>query len=582
MPDTLAIVTKRLARLALRARPETGRAIGLATAALLLLLVGGSAPAAHAFPHITFGGVTLSTNRFELLTSTGADTFQIVGNAVTWAVLEPNGRDFDATALRSLDQQVRSADAAGIERIVIRLRPGGGPIAPFAGPEASWPVDSTTYDTKNGEFLGPKYPIGTYSYPPRVLTRDEPGNTSPWYDFVLALARRYDGTTPDPQSPAKRLPRVAVWSCVEEPDVKSFWYGTASDYFGGVGGDARVGTLPSFYRAVKAANPSATVIGGALTSHQLGFRLAHDQARAHGNRYDAEVRAWATAYFRTSYPMQRVFAANVPDAQLFKQIEQDRESRRARDLIDSLFAGSAPDFYDVIGIHHYDDWASLASVIEFHRTRSNGSKPIWITELGFADQPPPGTKSWVSESDQASWLAKKLVVALGLGVEHVSYAPLLGIPGFAAIYPSTTAERLARRTWQLFGRMLHDGYRVSDSHVGGDGTLVVLDREDGQSHVAVGFAQPGTGFADLGRAMGVPDSPTFAFDPLGRRIDATQLEAAFAVEPVLAAWGQAVVDRDGDGYPAPFDCDDSTATVSPAVSDGGADPRDNDCDPITR
>ncbi len=579
MPRTPAIVTKRLGLSAARIARRVSK---LLATVLFVAAASSAASIADAASALSFGGVTLPTNRLDLLTSMGGATFQIVGNAVTWSVLAPNGRDFDATALRSLDQQVRAADAAGIERIVFRLRPGGGPIAPFAGPESSWPVDPASYDAKNGEYLGPKYPIGTYSYPPRVLTRDEPGNTSPWYQFVFALARRYDGSTPDPQNPTKKLPRVAAWSCVEEPDVKSYWYGTASDYFGGVGGDPRVGTLPSFYRAVKAAQPTAAVIGGALTSHQLGYRLAHDLARAHGNRYDAEVRAWGTRYFSTSYPLQRVFAANVPDATLFTQIEQDRESRRARNFIDALFAGSAPDFYDVLGLHHYDDWSTLDDVIEFHRARSRGIKPMWITELGIADQPPPGTKSWVSESDQAVWLAKKLTVALALGVEHVSFAPVLGVPGFAAIHPSATSERLARRTLQLFGRTLRAGYSVADATVDDDATRVIFEHRDGRSQVVVQFASRPAHSRALTGGTGASDSSRRSFDVLGRPVTAEPSGSLAADSPILTMWGPGIVDADGDGYPAPFDCDDGAASVNPGATDGGSDPRDDDCDPITR
>ncbi len=548
-------------------------------------LVAAAATAARADAVPTFGGVTLVTSRLDLLTSTGGSSFEIVGNAVAWSVLEPNGHDFDANALRSLDQQVRVAAAAGLEQIVVRVRPGGGPMAPFAGDPSTWPVDSATYDQKEGEYLGPKYAFGTYSYPPRVLTRDDSGQTSPWYDFVYALAKRYDGTTVDPQTATKKLPRVAAWSCVEEPDVKSYWYGTGRDYFGGVNGDPAVGTLPSFYRAVKAANPAASVVGAALTSHQVGFYMAHEMARAEGNAYDATVRAWGTSYFNSNYPMQRVFATNIPDAQLYTQQENDPEARRARAFIDSAFAGSAPSFYDVLGIHSYDNWSLLSDMIEWQLTRLDQPKRVWITELGFADVPPRGTATLVSDADQPAWLVKKLVLALAAGVEHTSYSPMLAAPGFASLYPSTTSERPARRSMQLIGQSLNQasGYRFGSSFVSGGTTFYVFDHADGASHIAVAWRDSDSATQHTRPILGIPSGATVrVLDDLEHVVSTSNLNLTFGVQPLVIEWGPAVVDADGDGYPAGIDCDDQSSAVNPGATEGGADSRDNDCDPITQ
>src|SRR5690606_37585711 len=104
---------------------------------------------------------------------------------------------------------------------------GGGGLEPFAGDSANWPVDLATYTSKDGEWLGPRNGAALESltsFPPKILTRDEPGQTSPWYEFVRALAIRYNGCTPDPDPDflGTKLPRVDFWSTVHEADSKGF------------------------------------------------------------------------------------------------------------------------------------------------------------------------------------------------------------------------------------------------------------------------------------------------------------------------------------------------------------------------
>ncbi|MBK7973910.1 MAG: hypothetical protein IPK07_11780 [Deltaproteobacteria bacterium] len=303
--------------------------VTLATSALAAALVlAGRATAATA-PAPTFGGEVVGA-WYSYLPSMGANLYEAVGDSLSWPVLAPDGRNFDSIAVNLLDGDVRNAFDYGVSQVLMRVRPGGGAMNPFAGSADGWPVDTATYDSKNGEYLGSKDGLGSESYPPRVLTDDAPGNTSPWYDFVYAMASRYAGTTPDPKNPGELLPKIDYWSCVEEPDQKSFWYGTAADYFGGVGGDPAIGTLPTFYRAVKAANPDARIVAGGLASHEVGLYLLHELGRAHGNAYDASVRAYGATYFTTNYPIARLMALPLSDTDLFLNFENDPWRARAR------------------------------------------------------------------------------------------------------------------------------------------------------------------------------------------------------------------------------------------------------------
>ncbi len=565
-----------------RARPLRGRfALHRSLAAVLVATALAPLAGAATAPVPTFGGEVVAA-WYSYLPSMGANLYEAVGDSLSWPVLQPDGRTFNSTAVNLLDGDIRNAFDYGVSQVLMRVRPGGGSMNPFAGTPDAWPVDNTIYDTKDGEYLGPKDGLGSESYPPRVLTDDSPGNTSPWYDFVYAVASRYNGTTPDPKNPGKLLPKVDYWSCVEEPDQKSFWYGTASDYFGGVGGDPAIGTLPTFYRAVKAANPDAKIVGGGLASHEVGLYMIHEMGRAHGNAYDASVRAYGAAYFTTNYPIQRLMSLPLSDADLFTSFETDPERIRARRLIDAFFAAGA--YYDVVGVHSYDYWEMQSDLAEFHRARMPAAKPIWFTELGFGDAPPPGVDTVVSESDQAVWLIKKMVLGLADGVEHMSYSPIFSFGGFAPIYPSASTERLARRSFQLAAKLLNEksGNHFARSFVTGGTEVYVFDHADGLSHVAFAWRATDRTAQDARALLGIPaNATTYVMDHLEHPVAANLSALEVGAEPVAILWSNASLDADLDGYPRPVDCNDLNALVSPGLPENQGDSLDNDCNAVT-
>ncbi len=496
----------------------------------------------------TFGELGVQGFRFDLALAAGLDAHQLIGKTTSWAELQPDGVHFDTTALSTLDREVKEAMADGMKAIVMRVRPGGGGLEPFAGAEATWPLDLATYESKDGEWLGPRLAAGLESqtsFPPRVLTRDEPGNTSPWYEFVKALAARYSGCTldPDPLYAGRYLPRVDYWSSVHEADVKSFWYGTSKDMFGGVGGDPAVGLLPSFYRAVKAANPAVQVVSGGAASQTLGYYLTFERAQKAGNKYTSSVRSWGKSYFHTSVLLSAVFdlyAGN--DAGLYDHYATDPNELRARTLIDAMFSETADDYYDVVGVHFYDNPLMLEDLIAFIRARQRVSKPLWLTELGVVNQSPT-----FNVDDQARWVAQKMVIAVGNGIEHATYSPMMAsIAGatLAPIFdgmPGSISWRPAAYAAQTVANAINEasGYGFSRKRTVNDTTFFEFAQGGGTGHLAFAWRASSSASVDLRATLGIPTStPIDIVNHLGQAIWTQSPSSTYTigVSPILIRW----------------------------------------------
>lgn len=501
-------------------------------------------------PMPQFGEIGLFALRFDLVKSLGFNSHQVQGTTTTWSYLMPDGVTFNANRLQALDVEIRSAVSNGMKEVEVRVLPGGGALNPFNGSQSNWPVDTDTYTTKDGEWLGPQ-PLSNWTtgYPPRQLTRDQPGNTSPWYEFVKALAARYNGCTPDPDPlyAGKFLPRVDYWSSLHEPDSKGFFYGTSKEMFGGVGGDPAVGMQPSFYRAVKAANPNAKVVSGGLSSHTVGYYMAYEKAKTQGNLYNQTVRDWGKSFFHTSNPLQAPFSTYVGnDAGLFQHYATDPEEVRTRTIIDALFTATADDYYDVLGTHFYDNPQMFEDFIGFHETRQLVSKPIWITELGFVDQPAMGQPGVDSES-QAQWLLQKLVVAVASGVEHTDYSPIMSsptAPGFMPLFdglPSNPTWRSAATTAQLVATSLNEdsGFTFFKKRLVAGGVFYEFAHSDGNQHLAYAWHPTGTTIVDLRQTFSIPPTaPINVFDYKGQALwtDSTQSSYTVTTAPVQVRW----------------------------------------------
>lgn len=504
-------------------------------------------------PISTFGELGLWAMNFPLIQSAGMEAHQITGKNVTWSYLVPDGVTPNQNRLRNLDVEVRTAFEQGMGNVVLRILTGGGGQDPFNGDVSTWPVDMASYGTKDGEYLGPRWNSlleGLTAFPPKVLTRDEPGNESPFYAFVYLLASRYNGCTPDPDPlyAGKMLPRVDYFTAVHEPDSKGFWYGTSKEVFGGVGGDPAVGMMPTIWRAVKAANPRAKVVSGGLTSQNLGYYLTFEKAQQAGNLYTTAVRTWGKTYFSTSYQLQQPFNTYLGnDAGLYNHYATDPEEARSRLILDAGFSASADDWYDVVGIHFYDNPVNTLDVMAWIKARQRASKPIWFTEAGFIDQPQLGQAPLLDNDAQARGLIQKFVTLIGEGVEHVVYTPVMAsptAPGFEPLWdgtPSSPVWRPAANSLKLVADAIGEksGFTFFMKRTTLGGLYYEFAHADGQQRLAFAWHPTSTVNLDLRSTFGIESTvPIDIYDYQGNQLweQSTGTQYTVTTSPVLIRW----------------------------------------------
>ncbi len=374
---------------------------------------------------------TVGQGQGDLVQDSGAHLTNICGPSAGWDVLMPDGRNFDQRAIGYIDKMVIDAYEHGL-KVLLRIQPGGGAPWSFKAitNRALVPVDLTEYPDsgptkgyKNGEYLGNKVEglaaIAT-SFPPKVLTNDSPGNTSPWYDFCYAVASRYNGSTPDPQRPGRTLPKVEFFSTVGEMDTTRYWYGTSTEYFGWTNSDGEViGLLPSLYRAVKAANPDAKVIDGGFVCYNVGWYMVHQMSQTQGG-VTKDVLAYNNRYFK--YAPIHTF----PSASSLLVWLNTPGVERSRHFIDRCFASHA--FWDIFCFHSYEDYL-MHDTIRFFKSKmaSHGiDKPIWARELTAVNELFSSTEK---ESDTAARTLKKFVSSFAEGVSVCTIAPFVAIGG---------------------------------------------------------------------------------------------------------------------------------------------------------
>ncbi len=531
--------------------PKAACAAAAACAALTLTPDAARAQCGAAPELPTFGELGVLGFRFDLAEQLGLNAHHVVGKTAAWSNLQPDGVNFSTAKLLELDREIRQAMSNGMKAVTLRVRPGGGGLEPFAGDSANWPVDLAAYTSKDGEWLGPRNGAALESmtsFPPKILTRDEAGHTSPWYEFVRALAIRYNGCTPDPDPDflGRNLPRVDFWSTVHEADSKGFWYGTSKDMFGGVGGDPAVGLQPSFYRAVKAGNPAAVVTSGGPSSQTLGYYMTFAKAQQAGNRYTTTVRNWGKSFFHTSVALQAVFNTYPnDDAGLYNHYATDLNELRSRNMIDAMFSETADDYYDVVAAHFYDNPLMEEELIAFLEARERVTKPLWLSEVGFVNQ-----SSTFSTADQARWLIQKMVIAVANGVQHTTYSPIMSsptAPTFAPLFdglPGNPGWRPAAYAAQLADNAIDEasGYSFVRKRTANGVTFYEFAHDDGVRHQAFGWHPSASASVDLRGTFAIPaGSPIDIDDYQGQAVWTESTDSSFEVgtSPVLIRWSGA-------------------------------------------
>ena len=202
------------------------------TIVLMLGLTAGSALAGQVAgiqTHVLWASVDDAgmLRQLDLVKSSGARMTRV---DVGWASLqERSGDEWSAYHLGRLDRLVAAANARGIDLLLTFMNT---PCWAASAPDS----------VKQG-CQGAWWDRGVTAYPP--------SDAGAYASALAFLAARYGD-------------KVAAWEVWNEPNHPDFWHSSdqARDY---------VRLLKAAYPAVKAANPRATVIGGALSTSDYAF-----------------------------------------------------------------------------------------------------------------------------------------------------------------------------------------------------------------------------------------------------------------------------------------------------------------------
>ena len=568
------IVSIRRRPRAWKPRAHPSRSLGTSTRVFLVLLVFGflfflprSAISQEAIPRFGVLAVSYSNYNFDILRKIGVQSIHVVN--LKWSSLMPDGVHLDPDTIGQVDGWIRNITAAGLSPIM-RVASGGGLFYPFSGipdPE-DWPVDTTNFTVtgptggyKYGEYLGNKVDTILESYPPKVLTLDEPGNTSPWYDYVSVLATRYNGSTPDPLHPGGFLPEVRYWALQDEQESKGFWYGTSIEYYGGLGGDPEVGFMPSYIRAVRAANPNAKILGGGILN--LHSYALHEIAENGGitDRFHARMMDFSYTY---GAAFNRIRGLR-PD-ELLASMYTLEDLRADRFFDKSLEAAGTFDFY---GYHAYTaSHQYIRFIVTFLRqelTARGLAIPLWDSEMGSPAVP---TSEALSRTEHAYSVFKGLALTFAKSATHVDYL-MSDFPYFPGLFDILFQPQEAAKAFALLANKLDAsrGFEFNQTLVSGRTQFHVFEGPAGQAHFAAAWydhcyeedgtwippgrcMDPDTETVDVHSVLGVVPSQFAVFDYLGRSSCGTSSVIDFSASPVLIAWG---LDSDGDCVPDALD-----------------------------
>jgi hypothetical protein len=210
-----------------------------------------------------------------------------------------------------------------------------------------------------------------------------PANPRDFADFAWTIVERYDG---DGVMDAPGSPRVAAWQIWNEPSAPLTWPGSPAEYGA---------TLVSAYKAIKAADQSATVtLGGVYLFDGLGtdptdgLPFYHSMIQA----VPESLHTW------DALPIHPFMTSAAPDA---------------------------PKIHQTITL-----WGRILNAQRWLKEHPGigGVRPLWISEMGWttcrcgqADCPPSAVGD---EGTAATYMVRAHAIALTLGVQHVSYFQL--------------------------------------------------------------------------------------------------------------------------------------------------------------
>jgi len=290
---------------------------------------------------------------------TGAATARI---PVSWrefvAAVPPPGfqaRDPASPAYRfaRLDASVKSVATAGLEPLLdIAHAPA------FAEAPHRWPY---AY-------------LGSWAPSPAALE-----------EFAAALARRYDGSFPDPSTPGRALPRVRLFQAWNEPNLARYlepqWV-VVGDHWRAFSPLLYRQLLNAFYVGVKSVQPADVVAAAGV---------------APNGEPAGEGRIAPVSFLREMLCLQTHVRCPDPphfDVLAFHPLSVGDPDLPAGYSLDVSISDAAK----VTGL--------LQQAERLHTVLPAGAKPVWVTELNWESAPP--ASGGVPGRLQAQWISRAL------------------------------------------------------------------------------------------------------------------------------------------------------------------------------
>jgi hypothetical protein len=215
---------------------------------------------------------------------------------------------------------------------------------------------------------------------------------APLEEFAAALARRYDGSFPDPRAPGRMLPRVRLLQAWNEPNLARYlepqWV-VAGGRWSAFSPLLYRQLLNAFYAGVKSVQPADVVVAAGVAPNGDPAGVG----RMAPVTFLAETLCLAPG---------SVGCADPPhfDVLAFHPLSVGDPDSPAPSSLDVSIADAAK----LTGL--------LAEARRLHTALPAGVKPVWVTELNWESSPPaPGgvpahlQAQWISRALHRLWIA---------------------------------------------------------------------------------------------------------------------------------------------------------------------------------
>ena len=281
----------------------------------------------------------------------------------------PTDADDPAYRWDALDQAVRNAAGAGLAPLVALTGApewAEGPGRPASAQPGSWRPDAVAFGA-----------------------------------FATALARRYDGSWPDPLRPGSTLPRARDFQPWNEPNLDAY---LAPQWTRGRGGFSNTGAtlyrdlLNAFYRGIKASQPQATVVSAGTAPFgdpQPGGRRTMP-ARFLRNVLCVSATGRRTCAHRVSF-----------DAIAHHPYSVGAPTRSALNPDDV----SIPDLGRLT--------RPVRDAVRLGQALPRGPKPLWITEISYDSSPPD--PDGVPAARHARWTQQAIALLARQGASVITW-----------------------------------------------------------------------------------------------------------------------------------------------------------------